>query len=309
MDTGSPAWARGSRQFVPSHLTPGTTRSSFAKPSEHGSFRPTAATYAPFRAGSTSNEKSHNIPSKSLEKAVDLPPTESLSVARHMARGDETQDTLNLGIATTPATPAKHGHERGFGVKIFGFPPGQTQQVLQHFARFGEIVDNRPHSGGTPRNTDGDSVSSISKPFLPQNIVCGRNWLHVMYRDRKSAQQALAENGHIMPGHFVVGVIPVEPLDGAFYQNSTNSLLLDDSDASLVDASYDQSSLGESVGPSVSRIPVSKPPQPLFKKSGTASSSSQIPTVYGPVTKEEPKSWGGWAVQKAREFVFGWDDL
>lgn len=306
VDSGSPAWAKGSRQFVPSHLTPGTNRSSFAKPSEHGSFRPTAATYAPFRSGPAASEKSNNSVSKPTENAADLPPTESLSLARHTTRGDEAQDSFNLTIATTPATPSKQSHERGFGVKVFGFPPGQTQQVLQHFARFGEIVDNRPHSGGTPRNNDGDSLSDVSRPFIPHNIVCGRNWLHIMYKDRKSAQLALAENGHIMPGHFVVGVLPVEPLEGAFYQNSTNYLLLDDSDASLVDASYDQSLLSESLGPSVSHIPVTKPPQPLFKR---RASNSKLPTLYGPVTKEEPKSWGGWAAQKAREFIFGWDDL
>lgn len=70
-------------------------------------------------------------------------------------------------------------------VTIFGHPPSATSYVLQEFANYGQIVRYTP----------------------PVQTEQG-NWLHVKYQTRMQAQKALAKNGKVLGGQFMVGVMP-----------------------------------------------------------------------------------------------------
>jgi len=66
-------------------------------------------------------------------------------------------------------------------ITVFGFPVGSTQNVLKHFAKYGDILQHRTHVEG--------------------------NWLHIQYQTRLQAQRALAKNGLILDS-LMIGVVP-----------------------------------------------------------------------------------------------------
>lgn len=69
-------------------------------------------------------------------------------------------------------------------VTIFGFPPRQTDFILKHFQRYGEIIRHEVE---------------IGQPC---------NWVHVQYQTRLQAQKALSKNATIIAGGtLMVGVV------------------------------------------------------------------------------------------------------
>ncbi|XP_063227612.1 nucleoporin NUP35 [Bacillus rossius redtenbacheri] len=67
-------------------------------------------------------------------------------------------------------------------VTVFGFPANTTQAVIQHFSHFGTIVDRRlPNQG---------------------------NWVHLRYQGRLECHKALANNGRVLLGRVMIGVLP-----------------------------------------------------------------------------------------------------
>ncbi|KAJ8866747.1 hypothetical protein PR048_032608 [Dryococelus australis] len=67
-------------------------------------------------------------------------------------------------------------------VTVFGFPATVTQAVIQHFSHFGTIVDRRLSNQG--------------------------NWVHLRYQGRLECHKALANNGRVLLGRIMVGVLP-----------------------------------------------------------------------------------------------------
>lgn len=277
MSTGktdsSPAWTAPARQFVPLHLQPGNTRSSFARPDSYSlnrsnSLSTTSSALASSGAtlsggslgGSTSVQSNASSPPKMryqrsgfgsrpkmkakrvgpLDAEDELPPTLSIRVMSSQesevselsgvlgAASNGSAQVSGQGVTTSPS-PSHSGpfprpsSSRGTPVIVFGFPPGATQSVLQYFGKFGEISENVSGSEST------GSVAAAA-------IECGRNWLRITYKDRDAAQRALAQNGHLMPGQYVIGCVPAEPGEytSTMQQSSTNSLLLDDSEVSMI---------------------------------------------------------------------------
>ena len=229
---------------------PLTIRSSFARPEESkGAHSPlpttTATTVSRSRSGFTSKPKS-----KPRQPAVpnnsDLPPTLSIrSVAHSIPETDSkletftaktTLDAHSVPSSTNTDSTNAHAGRSGdvnnkttelssnsakplFSVIVFGFPPGATQRVIQHFSQFGEI--------------------SESSDYSASSVECGRNWLRIGYTEREAALKALVQNGQVMPGQYVIGCIPSDHTDqSGLLLTATNSLMLDDSDVSFV---HDQS--------------------------------------------------------------------
>lgn len=230
-----PAWAQPARSFVPSHLQPGSTRSSFAKPEMLQ--RPNASTSAPqaaslspakHRSGFASRQKSRSKRMSASEAVAEdeLPPTLSIrSVPSQSFDADPDMSINSFGAGSARKTKPK-ATTPGVTVTVFGFPPGSAADVLQYFGKLGEIIENT-----SPTDVFGDKPGDWSN-----SVECGRNWLRLTYKDRQSAVAALGQNGHIMPGQYVIGCVLADASEQktGIAQSSTNSLLLDDSELSFV---------------------------------------------------------------------------
>ncbi|KAH8367712.1 hypothetical protein KR084_001886 [Drosophila pseudotakahashii] len=89
------------------------------------------------------------------------------------------------GVSGVTGTPAGNGNGNSrladFWVTIFGFSPGASSMVLQHFTLCGTIVD---------------------VVHAPQN----GNWMHVRFSSRIESDKALNYNHKIIAGNVMVGV-------------------------------------------------------------------------------------------------------
>lgn len=271
MSTGktdsNPAWAAPARQFVPLHLQPGNARSSFARPDSYNprqsnslsassSSLPVSVSShsgggvpASTHTHASSPPKSHYLrlgfgsKPKAKVKRIgfidaedELPPTLSIRImgSQEPELPDFNSFVLGQIISSSPTssrigTLPRPSTNRGTPVIVFGFPPGSTQSVLQAFSKFGEILEN--------------VFGNESAAPAAAAIECGRNWLRITYKEREAAQRALAQNGHLMSGQYVIGCVPAESGEytSTMQQSSTNSLLLDDSEVSMI---QDQSVVG-----------------------------------------------------------------
>lgn len=234
----NPPWAAPERVIVPKHLQVATPSSSFARPPEYTSRKslssPSGTSSAKStRSGFATRPRAKVRGSTAHGEFEDmLPPTESI-------RGSSFTDadvTTNLGDSTFRTSTSKaslkgqHNAQQYEPIIIFGFPPGSTSEVLQFFSQFGEIIER----------TNASAAASVE---------CGRNWLRITYKSAEAAERALAQNGRIMPGQYVVGCVrgdasmdvmstKSQPEKGAsdlFEQSSTNFLLLDDEDVSFLE--------------------------------------------------------------------------
>lgn len=216
-----PSWAGDGKRFVPAHLNSGMTRSSFETGEEvPSSFRRQSVSGQPATLGS-----SFGAP-KTLRKPADadLPPSESIHINR-------TKDLSEISFKseTKPQTTTlpRDSALPGTAILVFGFPAGMAMSVVQHFSQFGVILEN---TSGTSGTSSGPNTSASHPPA----IECGRNWLRLRYRDRAAAERAVGENGRMLPGEFVVGAVLADGGDGVPAPSAFNSLLVDDSDTSLL---------------------------------------------------------------------------
>ncbi|XP_017042038.1 nucleoporin Nup35 [Drosophila ficusphila] len=86
-----------------------------------------------------------------------------------------------LGTATPTGAAAGNSRMADFWVTIFGFSPGASSMVLQHFTLCGTIVD---------------------VVHAPQN----GNWMHVRFSSRIESDKALNYNHKVIAGNVMVGV-------------------------------------------------------------------------------------------------------
>lgn len=235
----NPPWAAPERVIVPKHLQGVTPSSSFARPPEYTSRKSVSSpsdTAAPksTRSGFATRPRTKVRGSTAHGEFEDmLPPTESIRGSSFV----EDDVSMSLGDAsfrsTTASKPSLKGqqaHQQFEPIVIFGFPPGSTSEVLQFFSQFGEIVER----------TNTSAAASVE---------CGRNWLRITYRSVEAAERALAQNGRIMPGQYVVGCVrgdasmdvmstksqPEKGNQDMFEQSSTNFLMLDDEEVSFLE--------------------------------------------------------------------------
>lgn len=314
MSIPNPSWMSQQRTLVPKNLQPGTNRSSFARPDEYKVNRPTitgTSSTNPVRqrTGFSAKPKPKTKVLNTKADASELPPSNSI-------HGVQTPDpdTGNSTLSAPVSANAFHRRDQtGIPLLVFGFPSGSTQNVLQVFSKFGEILENEQGAE--------DSNSSL--------VECGRNWLRITYKTKEAAQQALALNGSVMPGQYVIGCVLAESTGQTndLQLSSTNSLLLDDSDASLVhdlsltnyldDSNVSSTSVNASspnaTNSNISAILPDKiipknPDSSLFNTTKLTKSkpvgvinSTQLPQT------EEPKSTVGRIARKVADSIFGWD--
>lgn len=106
------------------------------------------------------------------------PPTKSLKLGK--AAVTDTVSSGDMSIIPEQRLPAA----QGYAVMVFGLPPGHRNQLIEHFSRFGPV-----------------SVDDNS------NLVCGRNYLRLVYREKAAAERAVAENGKVGPEGYIVGCV------------------------------------------------------------------------------------------------------
>lgn len=332
-----PTWAQPARPFVPSHLQPGSTRSSFAKPDTynlvqhapaasgagaHGHANTQSA--SKHRTGFNSRQRTRSKRATASEGMPDdeLPPTLSIRSVPNQDLDFESESSGSTSFRKA-ATKPKPAASTGYKVRVFGFPPGTANEVLQFFGNLGEIIDNSlPHDAAHADRSN--------------SVECGRNWLCITYNDLQSAQAAIGQDGRIMPGQYEIGCKLVNAGDSnnGLMQSSTNSMLLDDTELSFVqEQSLDLSaSAGDKTGDKTGAD--SKSPRPhhadaaedapassigkivpveLSNVFRTPAAKKEVPRVTdftstsAPASAVQNSGTVGRIVGKVTDFVFGWD--
>lgn len=293
-DAYGPSWMSAGKIFVPSHLKPGNTQSSFAHSEPHrrrrlsdtqdGTKRSTqpvfGGTFASARPRPTNNPQQG---APDIES--DLPPTESITLNRLMRRNEDCDpdnplvfDPLDRLDQTQPRKKTPHG----YSVIIFGFPANLTSAVIQHFSLFGKIIDD-------PMQEEARwfSDSAENEDPRPPPVKCGRNWLRITYSDESSAKRALKENGTVFTGQYVIGCISG---DSPTSWGNVDGLLADDKIRSQIERS--------------DVLLVKTPKKSLFQapKKEPVKHPDLLP-------QKEPQGWLAWLYYKAWNFIFGWDNL
>ncbi|KAK9460731.1 Nup53/35/40-type RNA recognition motif-domain-containing protein [Lipomyces oligophaga] len=98
-------------------------------------------------------------------------------------------------------------------VIVFGFPAEITHVVVDHFARFGKIMEHLSTSSEVQARQQEKALanSGVSNSDTgPAPVVTGKNWLKLTYTTSTAANRALLENGRVLGGQddFVIGCIP-----------------------------------------------------------------------------------------------------
>ncbi|KAK9248941.1 Nup53/35/40-type RNA recognition motif-domain-containing protein [Lipomyces tetrasporus] len=119
------------------------------------------------------------------------------------------------GLPSTPSTPnvstsTSPTKDQPTSVVVFGFPPDLTHVVVDHFARFGTIME---HLSSGPSGSTGDHITGASGATP---VETGKNWVKITYTTASAANRALAENGRPLGSmDYVIGCVPHTP-SGAF---------------------------------------------------------------------------------------------
>lgn len=92
--------------------------------------------------------------------------------------------------------PLEHGES---GILVFGYPENMSNQVIQHFQQFGNVLEDF-------------EVNRKKKTFFQSNekifpCFMGPSWVKITYDNPASAMDSLQENGSIFNG-VLLGVIP-----------------------------------------------------------------------------------------------------
>jgi hypothetical protein len=231
-------------------------------------------------------------------------------------------------------------------VIIFGFPSAVTNAVINHFSKFGEILENMG-SATSPAKAN-------SRQDTPLPVQAGKNWLRITYKNPQSALRALNENGKALGGQFLIGCVPYSSkgLEGGIGRNALQS-----ADESL---EIDLDGLDEEAPPQVSirntslieeapasddrPVAITNNKEKVVPRTISmpllAAGSKRLEVKDGHSVFTHPKGrglrfapslaniaaaatapsndkkqklgkqgWLSWTTKRAQEFVFGWDDL
>ncbi|KAK9374840.1 Nup53/35/40-type RNA recognition motif-domain-containing protein [Lipomyces chichibuensis] len=115
--------------------------------------------------------------------------------------------------STTPGTPNISGSptkDQPTSVIVFGFPPDLTHVVVDHFARFGTIMEHLSSGGSGATGEHNIGVSGATP------VETGKNWIKITYTTPSAANRALAENGRTLGTmDFFIGCVPHIPSGGS----------------------------------------------------------------------------------------------
>ncbi|RLV92252.1 Nucleoporin ASM4 [Spathaspora sp. JA1] len=88
-------------------------------------------------------------------------------------------------------------------ILVFGYPESLSNQVLQLFTQFGDILED--FQINQPKSSLYNSSNNSKQIIVP--IFSGPNWVKITFDNPKSAIEALQENGTVFNG-VLLGVIP-----------------------------------------------------------------------------------------------------
>jgi hypothetical protein len=143
--------------------------------------------------------------SKSRREEDDLPPSASIyDTGRSSPFPRQTENTRSPSpqpetpsMFTSPPTSTPKRTDPT-PVIIFGFPSSHSLLIIREYERYGPILE---HFSSTHTTLP----SSIPAP--PREIVHGGNWIRITYADAVSAARAVATNGQLIGGAYMIGVV------------------------------------------------------------------------------------------------------
>ena len=173
-------------------------------------------------------KRNHNLPfprddpkTRAKREEEDLPPSASIydfSRSSPFSKQDSQQGTFSsvcvrlMMIATSPppditpllfsSAPPVSAPKRPdpTPVILFGFPPSHSSLIIREYEKYGPILEHFS-------STQTPSGLPSPHPAPSQEIVQGGNWLRITYADPVSAARAVATNGQIIGGAYMIGVV------------------------------------------------------------------------------------------------------
>ncbi|KAK6203615.1 Nup53/35/40-type RNA recognition motif-domain-containing protein [Scheffersomyces amazonensis] len=88
---------------------------------------------------------------------------------------------------------------------VFGYPESLTNQIIQHFKEFGDILEDFESNHKSTYSSLNSRHNQLSKKLVP--IFVGKNWIKLTFDNPASALDAIQENGSVFNG-VLLGVIP-----------------------------------------------------------------------------------------------------
>ena len=95
-------------------------------------------------------------------------------------------------------------------VILFGFPPSHAPLIIREYERYGPIQEHVFSASPLPQSSP---ESSSTESTL--DIQTGGNWIRITYADAVSAARAVATNGQIFGGAYMIGVMYAPKPDGS----------------------------------------------------------------------------------------------
>ncbi|KAK9452200.1 Nup53/35/40-type RNA recognition motif-domain-containing protein [Limtongia smithiae] len=123
----------------------------------------------------------------------------SAGLATPAGTGMSSTDYISVEDSSQgPASPTSTSSLQPTSVIVFGFPPEMTHVVIDHFRKFGTIIEHVSSS------SDASSESDIT----PLAVETGHNWLKITYTSPLSANRAKQENGKPLGiNDYIVGCV------------------------------------------------------------------------------------------------------
>lgn len=280
-----------------------------------------------------------------LLREDDIPPSLSMYDLPRSPERSALRDESAIETAKPPQLDVTQ-----HSVIVFGYPEAFTRAVIEHFGKFGRVLEQM---AAIP-----DSQKVPSGEYQQAPVLIGPNWVKLTYEDPRAARRALEENGTLFSRCYALGVLAVTPEVLKRYEAAAQYEMknLPDArenerimatlaniapDASLMSEqasmNEDTSSIlprssilranGEKSIPRTISMPVLGPKDdakkmklqhgksiyPQRKKMKFMPSLSNIQQELEPSKDRDgeagDKSWLGWTSKRARELVFGWDDI
>lgn len=85
-------------------------------------------------------------------------------------------------------------------VILFGFPSSHAPLIIREYEKYGPILEHFS-------STSHPLLPSQGQQLPPQEILQGGNWVRLTYADPVSAARAVATNGSLIGGAYMIGVI------------------------------------------------------------------------------------------------------
>ncbi|CAL9737115.1 nucleoporin Asm4p [Monosporozyma servazzii] len=111
----------------------------------------------------------------------------------------------NTTTTTTNNEDSKQQQIEAFAIIVFGYPESVSNMIINHFAKFGNILEDfEVLRSVTGINKINNNNSNQTKKYP---IFTGDGWTKLTYDSQASAIRALQENGKVITG-CILGVVP-----------------------------------------------------------------------------------------------------